>query len=129
MPVRGLLAILALIGGLVGSLARTHNPGHAPRRTAAALAPRQASPQPAKLHVSTTKLLGQRIMVGLAGTAADPVLLQRVRLGRVGSVILFTTNIAGRRQLTGLTGELQRAAREGGNPPLLIAIDQEGGQV
>jgi beta-N-acetylhexosaminidase len=47
----------------------------------------------------------------------------------VGSVILFAANIVDRPQITALTGSLQRAARAGGNPPLLIAIDQEGGQV
>jgi beta-N-acetylhexosaminidase len=78
---------------------------------------------------SSVKLLGQRIMVGLTGTSADPALLDQVRAGRVGEVILFAANIVDRPQVTALTAALQRAARQGGNPPLLIAIDQEGGQV
>jgi len=44
-------------------------------------------------------------------------------------VILFQSNLASRRQTLALTGSLQRAAREGGNPKLLIAVDQEGGEV
>ena len=44
-------------------------------------------------------------------------------------MILFAANIVSRAQLRSLTGALQRAARAGGNPPLLIATDQEGGQV
>jgi beta-N-acetylhexosaminidase len=44
-------------------------------------------------------------------------------------VILFAPNIVSRGQTLALTGALQRAARAGGNPGLLIAIDQEGGQV
>jgi beta-N-acetylhexosaminidase len=95
-------------------------PQHAPRR-----APALATPA----RVSTTKLLGQRIMVGLQGTAANAALLQRIREGRVGAVILFSANIVNRAQLKSLTGSMQRAARQGGNPPLLIATDQEGGQV
>jgi beta-N-acetylhexosaminidase len=87
----------------------------------------QASPAPAT--VPTTKLLGQRIMVGMDGTAASASLLRAVHDGRVGSVILFAANIVSRPQLRALTGSLQRAARAGGNPPVLIAIDQEGGQV
>ena len=68
-------------------------------------------------------------MVGVAGTSADPALLSQVRAGRVGAVILFASNIVSTGQVLSLTGALQRAARAGGNPPLLIATDQEGGQV
>lgn len=78
---------------------------------------------------SAAKLLGQRIMVGLPGTMPDAGLLARVRRGEIGAVILFSYNVSSRRQVKALTGALQRAAREGGNPPLLIAVDQEGGQV
>jgi beta-N-acetylhexosaminidase len=75
------------------------------------------------------KLLGQRIMVGFPGTSASASLLRSVRGGQVGSVILFAANIASRRQTLALIGALQTAARQGGNPPLLIAVDQEGGEV
>ena len=78
---------------------------------------------------SDTKLLGQRIMVGFDGLQASPSLLSAVRQGRIGSVILFAYNIGSRAQLRALTGSLQNAARSGGNPPVLIAIDQEGGQI
>ncbi len=77
----------------------------------------------------TDKLLGQRIMVGFPGTSAPGWLTGAVRAGHVGSVILFSPNISSRTQLKALTSSLQRAARAGGNPPLLIAVDQEGGQV
>lgn len=78
---------------------------------------------------SRTKLLGQRIMVGMPGTSPPGWLLRAVRAGRVGSVILFAQNIVSRHQTLALTEALQRAARAGGNPELLIAVDQEGGQV
>ncbi|MGI8902858.1 MAG: glycoside hydrolase family 3 N-terminal domain-containing protein [Solirubrobacteraceae bacterium] len=78
---------------------------------------------------SPVKLLGQRIMVTPAGATADAGLLRAVRAGRVGGVILFTRNIVSGRQLTAMTRALQYAARRGGNPPLLIAVDQEGGEV
>jgi beta-N-acetylhexosaminidase len=78
---------------------------------------------------SAARLLGQRIMVGLPGTSPDAGLLARVRAGEVGAVILFSNNISSQQQLKALTGALQRAARQGGNPPLLIAVDQEGGQI
>jgi beta-N-acetylhexosaminidase len=89
-------------------------------------APGQVQP---KVPRSAAKLLGQRIMVGLQGTAPDSRLLSRVRAGEVGSVILFAANIVSTSQVRALTGALQRAARQGGNPPLLIATDQEGGEV
>ncbi len=82
-----------------------------------------------RLPGSDAKLLGQRIMVGMQGKTPGRGLLRSVRDGDVGAVILFGANIASRRQLLALTGALQRAARQGGNPPLLIATDQEGGEV
>lgn len=78
---------------------------------------------------SPAKLLGQRLMVGMSGTMPTAALLKAVRAGRVGSVILFGSNIVSRSQTRALTGALQRAAVAGGNPKLLIATDQEGGQV
>jgi beta-N-acetylhexosaminidase len=118
---RGLLATLALIGGLFAVVTRHST-------TTAAVQRHHAVPAAAPA-VSTTKLLGQRIMVGMDGTFPGASLLRAVREGRVGSVILFAANVVSRSQLRALTGALQRAARAGGNPPLLIAVDQEGGQV
>ena len=90
-------------------------------------APQPAAP--ARPIPAADKLLGQRIMVGFPGTSASAGLLSAIRAGHVGSVILFSANIASRAQLKSLTSALQRAARAGHNPPLLIAVDQEGGQV
>ena len=68
-------------------------------------------------------------MVALPGTTATPDVLRRVRAGEVGGVILFSRNISNDRQVRAVTSALQSAARAGGNPPLLIATDQEGGEV
>jgi beta-N-acetylhexosaminidase len=68
-------------------------------------------------------------MVGLPGLTASAGLLGQIRRGEIGSVILFSYNISRSAQLRALTGSLQRAAAAGHNPPLLIATDQEGGQV
>jgi beta-N-acetylhexosaminidase len=125
MAARALVVVLTLIGGVFATVAPTH--GNSARAQWRRSAPRQAALAPPQ--IPATKLLGQRIMVGMQGTAADAGLMQRVRQGRVGAVILFAANIVNRTQLTALTGSLQRAARQGGNPPLLIAVDQEGGQV
>lgn len=67
--------------------------------------------------------------MALPGTTASPAVLRRVRAGQVGGVILFSRNISSDQQVRSVTAALQRAARAGGNPPLLIATDQEGGEV
>jgi beta-N-acetylhexosaminidase len=88
------------------------------------------SPTPAiKIPKSLVKLFGQRIMVTMAGTTPDATLLNGVRLGNAGGVIIYGSNIVSDSQLTAAIVSLQYAAKEGGNPPLLIAIDQEGGGV
>jgi beta-N-acetylhexosaminidase len=104
----------------------------APALAAAAAAlvlPGLAARSAAAVPHSPAKLLGQRVMVALPGTTASAGLLRRIRAGEVGAVILFARNIASDQQVRALTGALQGAARAGGNPPMLIAVDQEGGQV
>jgi beta-N-acetylhexosaminidase len=74
--------------------------------------------------------LGQMIITPFAGTTPSTRLLTRIRRGEVGGVILFAGNVAGgRAATTALTAQLQAAAHDGGQPPLLIATDQEGGEV
>jgi beta-N-acetylhexosaminidase len=75
------------------------------------------------------QMVGQRMIVAFGGTTAKPALLARIRAGQVGGVILFSDNIGSASQLSRLTARLQRAARVGGRPRLLIAADQEGGLV
>jgi beta-N-acetylhexosaminidase len=75
-------------------------------------------------------MLGQMIVARFAGSVPSSSLLLRIRAGQVGGVILFGDNVAGGLSATrALTDELQKAAAEGGNPPLLIMTDQEGGEV
>lgn len=75
------------------------------------------------------QLIGQKLMVAMSGTTPDADLLARVKAGQVGGVILFGSNITSAIQLTALTTKLRQAAAAGGQPPLLIATDQEGGSV
>jgi beta-N-acetylhexosaminidase len=78
---------------------------------------------------TTAQLVGQTIMTGFAGTRPSAELLERIRRGEVGGVILFGGNIAGDAAAKTLVARLQAAAAAGGNPPLLVAVDQEGGPV
>jgi beta-N-acetylhexosaminidase len=79
--------------------------------------------------VPLRRLAGQSIMTGFSGTTVPASLLKRVRLGEVGGVILFGGNVRTQASVAALARQLQAAAKAGGNPPLLIATDQEGGLV
>jgi beta-N-acetylhexosaminidase len=85
--------------------------------------------QNALAAVSLRALIGQKLVVAMRGTSPSDELLGRIRRGEVGGVILFAANIRSAPQLVRLTAALRRAARDGGQPPLLITTDQEGGGV
>jgi beta-N-acetylhexosaminidase len=80
-------------------------------------------------RVTAAHLVGQTLMGAMDGTTPSPALLDRIRRGELGGVILFGGNITTTARLSALIAELQAAAKAGGNPPLLIATDQEGGDV
>ena len=73
-------------------------------------------------------LVGARLVVGMQGTTPSPALLDRIRRGRVGGVILMGANVRSAPQVRSLTALLLAAADEGGRK-LLIMTDQEGGLV
>ena len=71
---------------------------------------------------------GRKVMVRMEGSAT-PELRGAARAGEIGGVILFPpAGIESQELATELT-RVQRAAARGGNPGLLVAIDQEGGIV
>ncbi len=72
----------------------------------------------------TTLPLGP-LMIDIAGSALTALDRERLCHPLVGGVILFSRNYVSREQLTALTGEIH-ALRQ---PPLLIAVDHEGGRV
>jgi beta-N-acetylhexosaminidase len=90
----------------------------------AATAAASASTEP-----TLQQLIGQKLVVRMSGTTPSAGLLARVRAGQVGGVILFGSNVETPEQVMALTATLQAAAAAGGQPPLLIATDQEGGTV
>jgi beta-N-acetylhexosaminidase len=69
--------------------------------------------------------IGQMLMIGFHGTQAPDYVLDWLREGRIGGVILFARNIANPQQVAAMTSALHAAAKV----PLLIAVDQEGGAV
>jgi beta-N-acetylhexosaminidase len=76
------------------------------------------------------RLVGQLLIGSFPGSNPPAELLDRIRAGHLGGVILFGDNTAGDIRAThALVLQLQAAAHAGGNPPLLIMTDQEGGEV
>lgn len=65
------------------------------------------------------------VMLDIEGLALSPADRDLLRQPAVGGVILFTRNFASVAQLTDLVADI-RALR---SPPLLIAVDHEGGRV
>ncbi|MCU0589956.1 MAG: beta-N-acetylhexosaminidase [Desulfobacterales bacterium] len=75
------------------------------------------------------RLAGQRLMAGFDGNRLDRQLRALIRDLRLGGLILFKRNLESPRQIAELCRSVQNHARDGGLPPLFIAIDQEGGSV
>lgn len=78
---------------------------------------------------SDKQLAGQRLMVGFEGTQLDADLKFLIGDLKVGAIILFSHNVETPGQVKKLCSAAQEYARTNGQPPLMIAIDQEGGQV
>jgi beta-N-acetylhexosaminidase len=88
-----------------------------------------AAPAPDPLAgVSDAQLAGQRLMVRMSGRAT-PALERAARRGLIGGVICFPPSGVAPADVSAEIERLQRAAASGGNPPLLVAVDQEGGEV
>jgi beta-N-acetylhexosaminidase len=76
------------------------------------------------------QLAGQRVVVGFPGTQTPPAVVQMIREGDVAGVILFAENLPSRSAGRRLIGSLQAIPRPPGlRDPLLVMVDQEGGEV
>jgi beta-N-acetylhexosaminidase len=69
--------------------------------------------------------IGQMMFVGFEGLEAPDYILEWLREGRIGGIILFARNVESPAQVAALTDALQAAAPYG----VIISIDQEGGTV
>lgn len=77
---------------------------------------------------SLTIKIGQMILVGFAGTSVEEAVLNEVREGKVGSIILFEKNIPPQNSFIGLK-KIIWTYQQAAPIPLIISIDQEGGRV
>jgi beta-N-acetylhexosaminidase len=73
--------------------------------------------------------LGQLLMLGFIGSECTPQLQKLIRTNKPSSLILFSRNIKTPRQTLKMLECAQATAKKAGIPPLLIAVDQEGGNV
>ena len=78
---------------------------------------------------SDPQLAGQRLMVGFDGTTLTADLQYYIERLKIGGIILFSRNLETEVQIKQLCDAVQNHARMCGQPPLFIAVDQEGGQV
>lgn len=117
------LALAALVGLAAGAFAFGAALGddRSPTRGAA---PEVIKSLPAK------QLAGQRIVIGLEGTEVSPRLRRAIAGGEVAGVVLFSANFPSRGEGRRLIRSLQAIPRPPAlRDPLLIMVDQEGGQV
>lgn len=68
-------------------------------------------------------------MISFRGLVAPEWVLNGLRNGKIGAICLFNYNFESLEQLRALNVSLMEAAAQGGFPPPIIGIDQEGGQL
>ncbi|HEX3427400.1 MAG TPA: glycoside hydrolase family 3 N-terminal domain-containing protein [Candidatus Limnocylindrales bacterium] len=126
------LLAVALAGSLAVGCVGTSSAPPAAAILALARMPVPARGAPVSTQLAApglAQLVGQKLVVRMDGLVPSADLLGRIRRGEVGGVILFGSNISTPTALIALTRLLQRTAVAGGQPPLLIAVDQEGGPI
>jgi len=74
---------------------------------------------------------GALVWAGFDGATVPGALLEAIRDGKIGGLVLFAFrgNVRSKDQVRGMLREAQDAARRGGLPPVPVAVDQEGGSV
>lgn len=82
-----------------------------------------------KFYTSNPHTAGQRLMIGFTGKDFNDELRFAVDQLKIGGIILFARNIGSPEQIQQLCSQAQSYAAQCGQPPLFIAIDQEGGVV
>ena len=86
----------------------------------------QAHSQP--IQDSLDIKIGQMILIGFPGTVADQKVLEEIKAGKVGSVIIFEKNIPPQNSFIALK-KIIWTYQQAAPIPLLMGIDQEGGRV
>ncbi|MFL5898722.1 MAG: glycoside hydrolase family 3 N-terminal domain-containing protein [Solirubrobacterales bacterium] len=113
----GALGVLLCLAAAAFALGASLGDGQSPRRGPAT-------------KLSLRQLAGERIVVGLSGTGVGRGLRAAIRRGQVAGVVLFAANLPSRAAGRELIAKLQGIPRPPQlRSPLLVMVDQEGGQV
>jgi beta-N-acetylhexosaminidase len=81
-------------------------------------------------QMNLDEMVGQMFMISVGGTAPDYYINKMIRERNIGGVILFGHNMKNEAQTSALTGSLQELSMQTEpSIPLLIAVDQEGGEI
>ncbi|UGB30501.1 beta-N-acetylhexosaminidase [Metabacillus sp. B2-18] len=73
--------------------------------------------------------IGQMMVVGFNSTSIDDHITKMIKEYHVGGVILFDRNMENQEQVASLNGDLQQLSKDANGLPLILSIDQEGGQI
>lgn len=89
-----------------------------------------AAPEDPPAPLPLRQAIGQRIVYAYEGLRPPAALRERIRRGEAAGVILFARNVASRARLRRTVAALQAIPRPRAvDEPLLVMVDQEGGQV
>lgn len=83
------------------------------------------------MALTLEQAVGQQFLLSFMGKQRpSPELLKIIHRQHIGGIVLFRhKNVGSLAELRNLTAALQKAAAQAKQPPLLIAADQEGGQL
>jgi beta-N-acetylhexosaminidase len=103
------------------------------RKAGAAPAVVQSPEEALASTLSPAQLAGQRVIYSYSGFTPPSALLKLIRHGEVGGVIFFSSNFEDAAQFTAAVAKLVANNSLAQNPahnfPLLLMVDQEGGEV
>lgn len=88
-----------------------------------------ATSTPAQTRDSLDIKIGQMILMGIPYAKVDTLILEEVRKGNVGSIILFEKNIPKKPSVFADLKKIIWAYQEAAPTPIFVSIDQEGGKV
>src|SRR2546421_12975395 len=83
------------------------------------------------MALTLEQAVGQQFLLSFVGKQQpSPEILAVIRRQHLGGIVLFRhKNMGSLAELRNLTAAVQKPATQSGQPPLLIAADQEGGQL
>jgi len=88
-----------------------------------------SSPSFAQTPDSLDIKIGQMILIGIPRASTDTLVMDEVRNGRVGTIILFEKNVPKKPNAFADLKKIIWAYKQVAPIPLFVAIDQEGGKV